>query len=100
ISTFALATARQPLLALTIVRISVNGRPDLPSVTSRLKYAELLIIPILSGYGPSVSDGVTAQVDEDVVVVVEELGLVGAAVDSPQPIAMAMPARPPNASRT
>jgi hypothetical protein len=62
-----------------------------------------LIIPVLSGYGPSVSDGVTAQLAVDdvppppvVVPVVVELGLVG--VD-PQP-ARTAPTPAPNTAST
>jgi hypothetical protein len=58
-----------------------------------------LTIPVLSGYGPSVSEGVTAHVDGDVIVVVDEVGLVGDDAESPQPIVNAIiPAKPPNAS--
>jgi hypothetical protein len=55
-----------------------------------------LIIPASSGYGPSVSDGVTAHVDDDVVV--EELGLAGDDAES-QAVVNTIPASPPNASR-
>jgi hypothetical protein len=75
------------------VSMRASGRPLLPSVISRLKNAELLIIPVLSGYGPSVSEGVTAQLVDVVppVVVVEVLVLVLglAGEDDPQPASAA-----------
>lgn len=41
-------TAAQPAAAFTIVIASVTGRLFLPSATSRLKKAALLILPVMS----------------------------------------------------
>src|SRR5204862_5368701 len=75
-STTAPLTGVQLPLTLTMVIVSVTVRPLLPSVMSRRKYAELPIIPVRSGYGPSVSDGVMAHVDDPVPVVVVVAALV------------------------
>jgi hypothetical protein len=65
---------------------------------SRRKNAWLLSIPRRSGYGPSVSLGVTAQLEE-VVPPVVELGLVGESLDVEQAAVKAKAATPPRLSR-
>ena len=64
---------------------------------SRRKNAWLLIIPRRSGYGPSVSLGVTAQL-EDVEPPVVELGLVGESLDFEQAVVNATAATLPRLS--
>jgi hypothetical protein len=68
---------------------------------SRRKNAELLIIPVVSGYGPRVSVGDTAQAALTVpgvvvVVVVVAVGL----VDEPPQAATAAPTPAPSAAST
>ena len=46
-----------------MVSVSVSGVPGFPSVTSRRLNAGLFSMPMMSGYGPSVSVAVTAQED-------------------------------------
>jgi hypothetical protein len=109
ISTAAFATAAQPAFTLTTFRVTVNGVPGLPSVTSRRWNAGLFSIPVISGYGPIVSSGETTQAVllvlpvVPVVPVVEVLDAEGEVGDPPPHAAAtaAAPAEPrnPNALR-
>src|SRR5450432_1811998 len=73
---------------------------------SRRKNAALLIIPVVSGYGPRVSVGVTTHVEAEVVgvvvvVVVEEVVVVLAAVgDDPHAAIAAAPKLAPSVARS
>jgi hypothetical protein len=88
---------------LTIVIVSVTGRPARPSVMSCRKNALLLIMPVRSGYGPAVSSGVTTQlaapaVGVVVVVVAVVVAAAGLAEEPLQAAASAAPAMLSNSS--